>query len=46
MFDACVQRFDGMDKNFLDGELNRPLPNSFNKIRFWMVSDKYILAYM
>ena len=23
MFHACVQRFDGMDENFLGGELNR-----------------------
>jgi len=23
MFHACVQRFDGMDINFLSGELNR-----------------------
>ena len=25
MFHACVQRFDGMDKKFLDRELNRAL---------------------
>ena len=23
MFHTCVQRFDGMDENFLSGELNR-----------------------
>jgi hypothetical protein len=25
MFHACVQRFDGMNENFLDGKLNRAL---------------------
>ena len=25
MFNACVQRFDGMDEKFLGGELNRAL---------------------
>jgi len=25
MFHVCVQRFDGMDEKFLDGELNRAL---------------------
>ena len=25
MFHACVQRFDGMDEKFLNGELNRAL---------------------
>ena len=25
MFHTCVQRFDGMDENFLGGELNRAL---------------------
>ena len=28
MFHTCVQRFDGIDEKFLDGELNRALDGS------------------
>jgi len=31
MFHACVQRFDGMDENFLGGKLNRPLARISNQ---------------
>ena len=29
MFHVCVQKFDGMDENFLSGELNRALSNNY-----------------
>jgi len=32
MFHVCVQRFDGMGENFLDGELNRAAAKGTHKI--------------
>ena len=37
MFHAYVQRFDGMDEQILDGELNRALRGKLHRFIIWRV---------
>ena len=43
MFHACIQRFDGIDENFLGGKLNRALVHPKNQKNFKILH--YIESY-